>query len=414
MRSGYRLRGVGSEGERAEGVEWISPMRARGDTFDVRAAPREVPEIEQMAAAGRARRFVAEFHRLKKSLEATDPESQAAQNVRRVNRTRRNELGRNGSGGGRSSGMRNAYTLLLRSAILFTRDRMFPRSSDRSSWSRLASRIPTGIYSIVVSLSVAVLGHTLLANVNKDERLNIVGAAIFATIGLILVELRERSQIARLLSILEKARGDNWLVNHLETIVELYTAVSRTADELFLGRVREQILDTVGQISETAEGHIDVPPIQESVFTIELVSKCLHTMDAISIQDEAWWSSPFGQQYLKRHVTALTHGVKIRRVFVMPSDHETRAQLFSAMTTQDGMGIAVRAITEGELRPEQRRDIVVYDGRYVRFGGEGEPRKALLSRNTDDIAEAIDVFEDAWLRSHKFTDFAADRGDEGH
>lgn len=50
--------------------------------------------IEEKAEEERARRYVAAFHRLKKSPEASDPESPAAQRVRRLHRSRRHALGR--------------------------------------------------------------------------------------------------------------------------------------------------------------------------------------------------------------------------------------------------------------------------------------------------------------------------------
>jgi hypothetical protein len=261
-------------------------------------------------------------------------------------------------------------------------------------------RIPATIYPLVVGLAIAVIGHVLLGWVERDgERLNIIGAGVFAIAGLILFELRERSQTARLLSLLERARGDDWLISHLERMVDNYADITASGDALFLARAREHIVNVAGEISDTAEGHIDVQPIQESVFTIRLVDECAHTLEAISIQDEEWWSSPLGHEYLERHKAVLKQGVAIRRIFVMTNDHEARARLTQAMTAQLQIGIDVRAISEEKLRPEQRRDLVIYDRRYVRWGSTGEPRSARLSRNPDDIAEASNIFEDAWLRS---------------
>jgi hypothetical protein len=51
-------------------------------------------KINERLDAERFRRSVADFHTLKKSPEAADPESPAAQEVRRMNRELRNELGR--------------------------------------------------------------------------------------------------------------------------------------------------------------------------------------------------------------------------------------------------------------------------------------------------------------------------------
>lgn len=51
-------------------------------------------ECEEKEETTRGRSLVAGFHRLKKSPEAADPESPAAEKARRLNRERRNELGR--------------------------------------------------------------------------------------------------------------------------------------------------------------------------------------------------------------------------------------------------------------------------------------------------------------------------------
>jgi hypothetical protein len=55
-------------------------------------------ECEEKEETARGRRLVAGFHRLKKSPEASDPESPAAQRVRRTSRERRNEMGRGRKG----------------------------------------------------------------------------------------------------------------------------------------------------------------------------------------------------------------------------------------------------------------------------------------------------------------------------
>ena len=266
-------------------------------------------------------------------------------------------------------------------------------------------RILAKIYPLVITVALAILGHVLLGLVsNSDERLNVIGAGVFAILGLILLELRERSQTARLLSLLENARGDNWLISHLEQLVADHVEIMTSEDTLFSERAREHIVDVVGKMSDIAEGHIDIQPLQESVFTIKLVDKCDRALDAISIQDDEWWSSPLGHEYLERHKLLLKRGGRVRRVFVLPNDENKRRRLVSAMAAQRDLKIDVRSIAETKLRPEHRKDFVIYDDRYVRWGLTGEPRAAQLSRNPDDIAEARNIFDDAWLRARDGTD----------
>jgi hypothetical protein len=69
-------------------------LLARSVAMEMIEYSRIMQELREKDEAERARRFVAGFHRLKKSPEARDPESKAAQRVRRIHRARRNALGR--------------------------------------------------------------------------------------------------------------------------------------------------------------------------------------------------------------------------------------------------------------------------------------------------------------------------------
>src|SRR5258708_11428488 len=65
---------------------------------DLTMAARGQTEIErERKEAERARRAVAGFHRLKKAAKAADPESLAAEKVRRIHRIRKKALGRRGN-----------------------------------------------------------------------------------------------------------------------------------------------------------------------------------------------------------------------------------------------------------------------------------------------------------------------------
>lgn len=59
--------------------------------------------LQEKEEAERKKRSVAKFHLLKKSPEASDPESTVAERVARIGRTRRQELGRPRGRGGKKS-----------------------------------------------------------------------------------------------------------------------------------------------------------------------------------------------------------------------------------------------------------------------------------------------------------------------
>jgi len=67
---------------------------ARSVAMDMIEYRRMSEAVDRKEAAERARQFVAGFHQLKKAPEASDPESSVADEVRRINRTRRKEHGR--------------------------------------------------------------------------------------------------------------------------------------------------------------------------------------------------------------------------------------------------------------------------------------------------------------------------------
>jgi DNA-binding transcriptional regulator PaaX len=68
----------------------------RDVTVAVRAQTEIEREWEQRKEAERATRAVASFHRLKQAAKAADPESPAAEGVRRLHRLRKKALGRRG------------------------------------------------------------------------------------------------------------------------------------------------------------------------------------------------------------------------------------------------------------------------------------------------------------------------------
>jgi hypothetical protein len=70
---------------------------AKSVAMEMLAFNQMVEDFREESENERARRFVASFHRLKKSAEASDPESKVAQRVRRIHRLRR-ELGRGRKG----------------------------------------------------------------------------------------------------------------------------------------------------------------------------------------------------------------------------------------------------------------------------------------------------------------------------
>ncbi len=63
------------------------------EMIEYREISRSIEEKEETA---RRKSFVAGFHRLKKSPEASDPESPVAERVKSIDRPRRKELGRPG------------------------------------------------------------------------------------------------------------------------------------------------------------------------------------------------------------------------------------------------------------------------------------------------------------------------------
>jgi hypothetical protein len=69
-------------------------LLAKSVAMEMLAFNQMVQEFREKYETERARRFVAGFHRLKKSPEASDPESKVAERVRRIHRARRKGLGR--------------------------------------------------------------------------------------------------------------------------------------------------------------------------------------------------------------------------------------------------------------------------------------------------------------------------------
>lgn len=87
---------------------------------------------------------------------------------------------------------------------------------------------------------------------------------------------------------------------------------------------------------------------------------------AVSYQDEEWWLGVNGQEYLRAHEEALSRGITIERIFLVPLDK--RFALKETFRRHLALGIETFVLAPDDVDELYCRDFVVFDDLLLRTG----------------------------------------------
>jgi transcriptional regulator with XRE-family HTH domain len=116
-----------------------------------------------------------------------------------------------------------------------------------------------------------------------------------------------------------------------------------------------------------ADGTFRCTAEEEPYLTRVAYLQAKSTIMAVSYQDEKWWESKRGRDYLKLHDEVRKKGVEITRIFLVAE--EKRPALRETFEKHDALGIPTFVMSPVDVGVELCRDFVIFDDDLLRVGG---------------------------------------------
>jgi transcriptional regulator with XRE-family HTH domain len=116
-----------------------------------------------------------------------------------------------------------------------------------------------------------------------------------------------------------------------------------------------------------ADGTFRCTAEEEPFLTRMAYRQCQKTVKAVSFQDEEWWPSSRGRDYLDLHEEVRNKGIEITRIFIVSQDR--RPALKEAFKRHIELRIPTFVMSPEEATVRLCRDFIIFDENLLRVGG---------------------------------------------
>lgn len=183
---------------------------------------------------------------------------------------------------------------------------------------------------------------------------------------------------------------DEWLFSRIEMLVAKYQHIhSFCWYEVFKLRAGSAIDECCHTLHRLADGQMSVgsgSPYNFGIVGIKLAKRSLH---AVSLDDGRFWTSKWGETYLRANADAAASGVKVIRIFLNTSSvHE---KLAPVIEQHQRCGIHVYLATVELAHKDLHDDFILMDDKLLNkaeYSGTGKIQSWRQSIEPLDIAEA--------------------------
>jgi hypothetical protein len=160
------------------------------------------------------------------------------------------------------------------------------------------------------------------------------------------------------------------------------------------------IRETHERLKPLQRGLIKLQPLNPQTIFSYFISAVEKTFRATSYDDLAFWISPAGKAYLEENQRLLKHGVKIKRIFILPSDTPVLEQCIEAILMHVKAGIVVRitsSVRASEIADdhdiERNLDFGLLDDFAVSYWHHSEGKALWISVNQADIEKYANCYK---------------------
>lgn len=195
---------------------------------------------------------------------------------------------------------------------------------------------------------------------------------------------------------------DEWLYGYIEKIVTDYQRAKPIWYEVFRQRADNAIIECHDIIHGLAEGNMTIGGRSSYGFGVSGIKHAKESLKAVSLSDNQFWSSVWGENYLRSNTEAINRGVKITRIFM--HTREVLNDLTEVIKKHQEAGIDVYIVPIEMAHKHLHEDFVIMDNKLVNkteYSGTGNIRQWQQTIDPAKVEQFISKFDAIQRMSRK-------------
>jgi len=218
------------------------------------------------------------------------------------------------------------------------------------------------LFIFVVALIIGLIAVFLPAAVKREDRENtrliVVTFLASTAISVSYTVLDQVSEFKRIIPVLEES-GD---MNSYRNLVRARSEMSKQDDTVLLSLLEDYNRTHNGRLKLAGQdGFISVPAGEEVRSAERVINTAKTRIDATSyVTPSDWWAGPEGQSYMLANKRLASNGVKIRRIFIVPSKGDI-SDVQEYLNCNSAAGMEVLIVEARDIEGRARGDVVVID-----------------------------------------------------
>jgi hypothetical protein len=245
--------------------------------------------------------------------------------------------------------------------------------------------------SVVISIALILAKQDTISSVT----LGLVLAILTQLFDLQIRQSNSEEQLLKATSLSQALYQDQWLLNHINQIVDAYLTVKTRNFHLFMNRAEHSIVECRNVLYGMAEGHLAVEPRSAFSFGEVMTDKVKNSYKHVAASpDMAYWRETYGQKGTFAKRSAIERGVKVTRIFVQKLD--TLREFVDVLQTQSSIGIQVYVAFRDELPRNLCYDYVIADdsvAAQMETSAVGEYRQQRITIDPIEVENLVRSFE---------------------
>jgi transcriptional regulator with XRE-family HTH domain len=154
----------------------------------------------------------------------------------------------------------------------------------------------------------------------------------------------------------------------------------------------ERFSKFTSEFQAMADGTLRCSAEEEPYLTRVAYRQAKSTIRAVSYQDENWWTSKRGRDYLRLHAEIRKKGIEITRIFLVPE--EEQPGLRETFERHVELGIQTFVMAPSDVKPELCRDFAIFDDDLLRVASAARFYDRKTAEFTDNPARIVQAHGD--------------------